>query len=223
MQTRVNITVEILVHFFLAVAVLAIGVGGSTFVPAHAADTEKPTILLFGQDLRWIKTLKPREVTFTVSTIDKVTGGCWTTPDSSKTAVELELIRSELAPATDNSDATIQVYLEALGYASDGDKNFCVASLDLQIWVVDYDEVYSDFGTVISVKRSELVGAGGVMSGPKADFSSRIKNNFVDLIQKFLVERKKRARQLAETILEQGSKQNANDLGNYWHETLQAP
>lgn len=145
-----------------------------------AAD-EFQTTYIFGVDTRW---LSVEDGKFEVVLSDQVTDGCWTSSKSAKTAVELEITRSGYELVGDDEYANNSILLTSVGFLKAG---VCVATYEFEIYAGDSIRFYKDEHEVLSLYKSRLWGASGVLTGGKDKMNVGLKEAYVDMAQEFLV------------------------------------
>lgn len=144
---------------------------------------------------------------FLVDVDDQITDGCWSNPNSAKTAVELELKRSgRLADKNIEWEKMFAktIYLEGFGFAIGSSKSTCVVTLEAAVYsyrevVIGRDLVKDEITDEYHYERiitatglsTYLLGDGGgtsILTGSKDSMSTRIKNTLVEKIQHMLLE-----------------------------------
>ena len=122
---------------------------------------------------------------------DDVDGGCWTNANATKDAIELTLRKFNIKTFDDMKDTDYSTGLVAdynilaNGY-SINDGETCVAHAETKIYyVVNYYVPYNENKRGVSVLATWSQSL--VMSGPKNDFSSRLKEAFVNMSEKFVL------------------------------------
>jgi hypothetical protein len=152
--------------------------------------------------LGWLKIVQNTSWQDTrVKVIDQVSDGCWSKPKAAKTAVELELKRSNYEVATKHLDGDNEIQLIALGHKTSSGS--CVVTLEtsLRVNVTEFDRslaVFPDNNNIWhelkNIRRHVIWDNKRIFSGPKAGFGARIRESFVTDVQEILniVENKKK-------------------------------
>jgi hypothetical protein len=154
---------------------------------ANALEPTNMTIDFNSQSLGWLEVTRGgiwNQMRVTIN--DQVSDGCWKSPQTSKTAAELELKRSKYGVSENTNDKLDNlVVLTALGYALN--TQVCVVSLETSL-VATVTENKSTRGDheLQNMRRSTIWDRKALISGPKSSMNSRIKETFINHIQSFL-------------------------------------
>jgi hypothetical protein len=121
-----------------------------------------------------------------VSVYDNVSDGCWSSPNTSKTFAEKELLSSGINV---KKDADVELSLTAIGFAdkigADNRQIGCTASYNIQVWAsVIATPTYSDRRLAMTV---ELFNSSGVFTSGAKDLSDKLSNKFRELVSAFSV------------------------------------
>lgn len=149
---------------------------------------------------------------------DQIKDGCWPRPAAARTAVELEVRRSNIRVVGDDSFLPDRLVLRALGY--EVTKTSCVATATLSFRkvvssLVAYSNPEADGSALHSVHSADIWFQTGHFSGPKNDFGARLKEWFKDTVEQFLLDHQKaqetvfaQCPRLGKRVLEQSGKTN---------------
>lgn len=164
--------------------VVALMIGFVFSHSAKASDDFKSETWVLGERAGWLSLNKGEE--FKVFITDSVSDGCWTNASAAQTAVELELKRSGFKVVDEASFLSNVLILNSVGYKL-GD-NSCAASYRLEVLNGITDAYYINGHRLKGYTRATLWEHGGILSGAKNSMNNRLKNSFVELVQKFLVQ-----------------------------------
>lgn len=152
----------------------------------------------------WITVAREQRVK--VRILDGVKDGCWTNSQASKTAVELELIRSGFK--LDERAAAI-LTLTAAGYKTQG-MDQCVVSASLTLSVPDLNETRADGRRLIGITTYKtLYSTGAVMTNTVSDTGDQLKGLFVDFSRALLVHYAKQVQEITEALQAHENKADA--------------
>jgi len=157
-------------------------VNAVTFAATAKAAAPTEYILRGNESVNWLQLHKGREVKVEIS--DQVKGGCWTNIDAVKTAVELEFKRSGFKIA-DGNTSPVFIKITSLGYALNNLD--CVATYELDV-VYFAKAFYNPGGRhgLQSLADDSIWSKNGLLTGPKSNFSGRLKKIYVDMTQQFI-------------------------------------
>lgn len=192
---------------------LALG-AAALLLSAYTASGQDAKPFLIWAAAEWMHVERDKRVKVAIS--DQVSDGCWRDPQTSKTAVELEFIRSGFK-LDDKAPSTI--LLTGIGYKTKG-VGICVVSYYLTFNVIDVEETYAGGRRLVAITTNkDLYFQGGVMSGGAQDSSDRLKTNFVDFAQATLVHYSKQVQNVKDAI-----KANADTEGAaFWLNWMNTP
>ncbi|WP_417826002.1 hypothetical protein [Thalassospira povalilytica] len=153
---------------------------GST-THANAEDQFAPIVL---EHLTWFRfgTSNPVDVVID----DNVTDGCWTTTSATETSIKLELKRSEFLLSDTSEGFPIQLKVSATGYQLN--EYTCVASIRLSVIPLIIETIQPKDFAIHAGMYSEIWAMSTLMSGPKSDMSKRIKDAFVEMTQRLILD-----------------------------------
>ena len=118
---------------------------------------------------------------------DQVKDGCWRTSGASKTAVELELKRSQYPLSKTESKIDHSIILSALGYAINGGRS-CVVAIET-IVKANVTETISIIGAhrLENLRHVTVWKRKSLMNGPKGSLGSHLREVFTSHVQAFLM------------------------------------
>ena len=159
--------------------------------------------VFFESDLAYLSVSRLSKIA--VETIDEVTEGCWVSASATKSAVELELIRSgfEITPPEDFAVSKLQI--RALGFALSnlaGNDTGCAVYVSLSALILELNNVTSERfdGNLSDVYLRRYHNANSLLAGSKDNISRRIKETAIDMTKEFLVEIEKQKQALKKEI-----------------------
>lgn len=158
------------------------------------------SVLIFENDPRWLGLKQDRSIRVVVS--DQIKDGCWTNAEATKNAVSIELTRSGYKIADDNAVLPTTMALTAVGYFSGGQ---CVASYEIVLHEIDTQEYTVSGHNITSLRLSPLWTSRGVLNGPRANFSPRLKDAFIEDTQLFLLDIPKNKNKVKQKAIESAS------------------
>lgn len=180
----------------LAGVIGAIGVAGAQ---------EKSRTLIFGGNPHWLSVNRGSAARVVLD--DQVSDGCWKNPGSSKTVVEVELVRSGFSVSDDKG--VLVVIVQAVGYKTSSCVSLYKMKVSKNLVINSY---YSAGHNITYIREEPLWEAAGVMSGG-ADLSDRLKNAFGEMAQQFLVESSKERATILQKVREAADQPEAKA---YW-------
>ncbi|MAL79112.1 MAG: hypothetical protein CMN55_08370 [Sneathiella sp.] len=171
----------------------------------------------WGADVEWL--MISSDNLFNVIIDDGVKDGCWTNSDAVKTAVELELKRSgyNIANIEEERFRARNVFISGIGYSLKvGDvETGCVVSYELYVSGYKQEMFFSDGHLAKGGGIGALWSQSGLISGNKASFDARLKEEFVNLIQKFLIAIDVRRKEALEAIRNEAEGEAKKFWDNY--------
>lgn len=169
---------------------VCICIGFMTSYTVFAEEVEI-TFLLGGASPDWLHIRKSSDPIQVISN-DEVKGGCWVNVDNTRNAVALELQRSGYkVNVIENEKEDVpsghRLYISALGYSTISD--LCVVTYTAELWIMKIVRpVFEQKFQVITVRREIIWSRTGLLSGPRSTTSAGIKESFVSLAQKLLLD-----------------------------------
>lgn len=177
------------------------------FAPAMASSQTDTGLFFFDSDIRYLDLIVDRKVKVTVD--DQISDGCWKNPSTAKNAVQVELLRSGFQLLAD-SDFGSSIVLSGLGYKTDS--GLCVASISLNVRVIDYGFQIKDEFRISSLFSRDLISYKTILSGPPRSSDSRIRDTFVENIHEFIVDLNSVKSEFRKSLKESGKA----DEAAYW-------
>ena len=118
---------------------------------------------------------------------DQVKDGCWMSPETSKTAAELELKRSQYPLAKTKSKIDHSITLSALGYAINGGQS-CVVAIETVVKanITESIRIHGEH-RLENLRHVTVWRRKSLMNGPKESFESRLREGFTTHVQAFLM------------------------------------
>ncbi len=118
---------------------------------------------------------------------DQVRDGCWTNSNAVKTAVELELKRSNYTVAT---DATPRFYfgieIIVTGYEMNS-RNTCVVHSRINFFSSADQSIFLPGGNEVYARRPQSIDSTErILHGPKEGMNSRLREEYIEVVQMFL-------------------------------------
>lgn len=140
-----------------------------------------------------------------VKVSDKVSGGCWTNTNRSKSMIERELLNAGNTNLQDTGTVDLRIYLEGTGYKTG---NLCLVHMAMDIWVGDFNKrFFADSQFEVKFAKS-AIKYWNILSGPQNDMSERIFKMLGGFVYTFVVDIQKEKNNYRDKIL--GS--DASDL-----------
>ncbi|MRG73494.1 hypothetical protein GH722_17120 [Alphaproteobacteria bacterium HT1-32] len=155
-------------------------------MPSNSRSESISTVISWGEDPAWIDIASGSEIKVVAS--DGVSDGCWTNVAQTRDSVAIELQRSGYKiNLSDDGYSASRLIISVSGY---GIKNQSCAVLYefLFVTMTVGRDLFSQKHTVMSLRDVELWRKSGIMTGPKKDMSYRIKDEFISLTQRFILE-----------------------------------
>ncbi len=165
-------------------------------------------VLLGGKDLKWLTAAQRKVVTLDVE--DNMSNGCWTNVSATQTAIALEFTRSnytilamEESPTAD-SVGGVFVYFSAFGYGLKS--GACIGVIEMKVNVLDTTSLNSnDLEATALIERTIYEAPILLLTGPKSEFSGRIKVAMVEQIQQYLVMLPKKVVEVSSAVVDKAS------------------
>lgn len=169
--------------------------------------------LVILSDIGWYRITETNSYDVAIS--NGVDDQCWTGEAPTKTAVELEIKRSNL-PVKSDALIPVLISLNSIGYALNSSS--CVVTHELTVSIPDIEERNQEGYKLSSIQYRQLWKDNGVMSGAKADINFRLKEQYVQSIQSFLNEIDVRQNSVLAEI--QSSEQASDTVKSFWKVAL---
>lgn len=178
-------------------------------------------LFIFGLDVRWLRLDDNPQFKLNIS--DQVTGGCWTNVDATRNVIELELKRSGYGILDTFEFGSFIFELTSLGYEV-SEYGPCFVSNSISLKTIEPVRHFENGRTVASLSDVKVWSSSSILSGPKSDISSRIKEWYIEAIQDFLNQVDDRKKATLEGILTAiSSKEQSDDesdkfeaIKKYW-------
>lgn len=163
-------------------------------------------------NVEWLRLSDRKEVYLEVN--DEVSEGCWKTPQSTKTAVELEFTRSGFRVGPTEGRYIPRVIISSLGFRTSD--LLCVVAVRLDVLATANTNYNDGAHYVGGSTRSSLYSRDGVLVSP-GDASDSIKTSHVDFVQAFLVQIENNAKTV---ILRAIINSDNNESRSHWEKRL---
>ncbi|MBB3711573.1 hypothetical protein FHS00_001144 [Limimaricola variabilis] len=155
-------------------------------------------------DARWVHAANA--MTFNTAIDDQVRNGCWTSAESSKDVVELELIRSG-ATLEEEDGFHPSVFVSALGHET-GDYH-CAVNVELSVWAATASSFVREGREIGTLTHTLLWSSNSLLTGDRVSMNERIRSTHQQLIQKFLIALEKNDRYAREQMIESVGEEHA--------------
>lgn len=126
-----------------------------------------------------------KDIGFNIIIDDQVNDGCWATPQAARTAIELELKRSDIQVKPGLYGMGIDIVVSALGMQVG--EGYCAVSYSLEVSRMVLDPHGAGGHQLMGFTSAPIWSKEGILGGPKADISVRLKNQYIEATQSFIL------------------------------------
>jgi len=150
---------------------------------------------------------------------DQVDDGCWTTTRQTKTAAEIELIRSNIDVIENSGDGFLapKLFVGAIGFETR--EGSCAVYVETQAFVWDVEKKEVENQTMSGIWERSLWSTGSLLSGPKDGMSERVQSAITSQVQEFLVFLENTFRDIISEVREE----EGDAAARYWETFFNGP